>query len=477
MNGGAVGVITAERPGLWHVSHLVVVGAVLLLAALPLASGRYEDADSQQAFAVGSGAAVIALLLYTHYGLGFAWLSATGLYLAMFWMFHFGLSFVAALVPDVLTDYYQPEIAWLFQPNGRLAMMLGVIGATGFVCGAGLFGPPATVVDRSRRHHPGDPTLHRAGWMLMLLGMTAAVALLLQRGGLGIFSMGYLPFRVNVLEASLAPLAIDASQLGCAFAICGAPRDRCLRPAVVWSVLGALMLVLGLRSETLIPLVTFLILFRYRGVRLRSWMVAAAAATLLFVIPGVRTVRLAGIGNAAPVTWRDASPLGTFTELGGTLRAAKAHVDWIEQGDAYQLGATYWAPFDRQVLSRVVPGHTVVPRADDPRLPSRNISLEGAVGLSATGEAYYNFSVAGPFIFYALVGALFAALERQAHRTPHRAVLLAIVMLVMLFNIRGEWLPVPARLGLGAGLLWTCHLLGRPQRDSPPIGLVPWRPR
>ena len=42
-------------------------------------------------------------------------------------------------------------------------------------------------------------------------GMLTAVALLLQRGGLGIFSMGYLPFRVNVLATTSAPLALTTT--------------------------------------------------------------------------------------------------------------------------------------------------------------------------------------------------------------------------------------------------------------------------
>jgi hypothetical protein len=56
------------------------------------------------------------------------------------------------------------------------------------------------------------------------------------------------------------------------------------------------------------------------------------------------------------------------------------------------------------------------------RLPSRLVPLyEGAAGTSALGEAYYNFGVVGPFIYFAWVGALFGWLSVGQWLTVRRA--------------------------------------------------------
>ena len=84
-----------------------------------------------------------------------------------------------------------------------------------------------------------------------------------------------------------------------------------------------------------------------------------------------------------------------------------------------------------------IPGREQIPCEEDERVPLRLMDLrEGAVGASATGEAYYNFGSVGPFIFFACVGALFGWLERRGGRTPYHCALLGIVMSLFYFNIR-----------------------------------------
>jgi hypothetical protein len=111
-----------------------------------------------------------------------------------------------------------------------------------------------------------------------------------------------------------------------------------------------------------------------------------------------------------------------------------------------------------------MPWRGVPPYETDPRIPQRNIQTVGAIGLSATGEAYYNLGAFGPFLFYGCIGVLFGWLDRHAGASPYRAAMLGIAMLVLFFNIRGAWLPVPARIVVGLMILAVCHVLGRPKR-------------
>jgi hypothetical protein len=459
--------------------HLAGVGAVVLASAFVLARGLYEPASSHTGIAIGCGLCVIALIAYTRYGLRLPWLSASVVYLVLFWMFHFGLTFTAAVAPTVLSPFEDWEVAWMYWPNVRLAMILGVIGAAGFVSGLVLTSrqPGTTQVVRPR---DPDPVLYSVGWIVMMAGLGGALFALVAGGGLDILGLGYGEFRTGLLTIWFQTF-VDLSQLGCVLALCGAGGNGWVKPLLAWAPLGVLMLLIGLRGQTLVPAAVFAIVLARRGVHFNRGALVAAVIAATVAIPMIRTVRNVGLANASQVDWRGTSPLETFTELGSTLRAVRAYVDWIEDGDEYLLGATYWAPFDRQVVAHLVPGRTSIPYEDDTRLPERLIELEGAIGLSATGEAYYNFGVPGPFLYFAFVGVIIGWLDRRASKSPYHAAALGIVAAVMYFNIRSHWLFVPAQVTLGLGAVAFCYLVGRVLRmrtarlAGPPYSLLPAR--
>jgi hypothetical protein len=275
--------------------------------------------------------------------------------------------------------------------------------------------------------------------------------------------MSYLDFRSAVLGPTMLQTTLDLSQVGCLLAICGAGGRRWLKPLVIWSLCAALpVLLIGLRSQALVPLVTFVVILSLRGIRFPRSLMIVALLSVSIVIPAVQVIRHVGFGNRSLVNWTEVTPLDTLMELGGSIRSTKAYIDWIESGDPYLLGASYWAPFDRQILVRVIPGREPIPFEKDERVPIRLMdSREGAVGASATGEAYYNFGAAGPFIFFGCVGLLFGFLERTGGRTPYACAVLGMVMFLFYFNIRGDWLALPAQFGQFLALLGACHLLGR----------------
>jgi hypothetical protein len=338
-------------------------------------------------------------------------------------------------------------------------MILALLGAAGFVAGLAL----TARHDRQPRV-PGpvvqDPVLYGVGWFVMLGGLSAALFSLVAGGGLGVLAVGYMEFRTSVMTVVFQNY-LEIAHLGCVLALCGAGRNGWIAPLLAWAPLGTLMLLIGLRTEALVPGVAFTIVLAHRGVHFRRSVLLACVIAGIVVIPLIRTVRDVGVANEAEVNWRAASPLETFTELGSTLRAVKAYIDWIEDGDEYLLGATYWAPFDRQLLTRVMPDREPVPYDEDDRLPERKMGQEGTVGLSATGEAYYNLGSLGPFIYFAFVGLLFGWLERRAWKTPYACALLGIAMSTFYFNIRGHWLSVPGPLALAVGLVAFCFLISR----------------
>jgi len=455
--------------------HIVLTGSVALIGLMALSLQLYEPRATHNAIALGCGLAVIGLIVYGRYVLHLPWISASIVYLMMFWMLHYGLAFTAVLVPDVLMNFTDWDVLWLYWPNVRIAMILGLIGAAGFVFSVGLMSggrPTAQQVVTARNAH--DSILYRVGWLVMLVGLGGTAIAMSMNGGLGVFALEYLEVRATVVR----PLQtwVDTSHLGCFLAICGAGGRRWVMPLVVWSPLGFAMMLLGMRQEAMIPLVSFAIALTYRGIRFHPGLLAAAVLASLMVIPAVRMLRSVGFENRSSVNWTEVSPLEAVTELGVTLRAVKAYVDWIEQGDEYLLGASYWAPFDRQLLVRVVPDREQIRFADDVRVPSRLTYLEGAIGESSTGEAYYNFGPVGPFIYFGCVGLLFGWLERRAASTPYHCALLGIVMNIFYFNIRGHWVSVPAQLAGGLALLGVCYVLVLLTRGSTRVGATATEP-
>jgi hypothetical protein len=274
--------------------------------------------------------------------------------------------------------------------------------------------------------------------------------------------MPYLEFRTQLLRATWLPNFIELSQLGCLLALCGAAGRRWRWPAAVWACLVAFpMLLIGSRATAMIPLVVFAVTLVNRGVRLRASVVWATMLVASVAVPAVYAYRVVGFANRGQVDWTDVSPLDTVIEMGGSLQATRAYVDWIGGGDPHLLGASYWAPIDRQVLVRVIPGREPIAYADDERIPLRLMDeREGAIGGSATGEAYYNFGPAGPALYFAAVGLLFGWLHRRHAHTPYGAAALGVVMLAFFFNIRSDWLAVPSQLGQGLALIALCYAGG-----------------
>jgi hypothetical protein len=454
--------------------HLVFIVAITGVALVAVALRVYEPGDGHDAIALVCGLAVVGLAVYTHYVLALPWLSASVAYLVLLWMFHYGLAFTAVLVPDVLAVMDPWQVNWLYWPNVRLSMILGVIGAAGFVGGAGLTAGrrPAVPVHSSQERH--DPAMHRAGWLLMLGGIGAAVTTIGLNGGPAVLTLDFYGVLRLVEETGLSAL-IDLANFGCLLAICGAAGAAWKKPLAVWAGFGCLLLLLGMRYKALVPLCAFVVIIAHRGARIPRSAIAAAVLTVLIIVPVIRALRIVGFSNRDLVNWTEISPLETFTELGGTLRATKTYVDAIEDGEEYLMGASYWAPFDRQVLVRIVPGREPIAYNADPRVPGRLMAREGSVGTSATGEAYFNFGAVGPFLFYGIVGALFGWLERRAGGSPYRRAQLGVAILLLYFNIRGEWLAIPAQATFALLVLGGCYVAARMSEGGPAAAGV--RPR
>jgi hypothetical protein len=82
--------------------HVVTTALVVTAGLGPIALRLYEPLESHAPIAAASGLAILGLIAYARYFLRLPWLSASVVYLSLFWIFHCGMTFTAVLVPSVL---------------------------------------------------------------------------------------------------------------------------------------------------------------------------------------------------------------------------------------------------------------------------------------------------------------------------------------------------------------------------------------
>jgi hypothetical protein len=183
---------------------------------------------------------------------------------------------------------------------------------------------------------------------------------------------------------------------------------------------------------------------------------------LVLLIPIVRDVRETGV-SAIAETALSAPRLDALVEMGESLHPVEQVVRWHAEGEGFEHGGSYWAPFER-AAARILPGFEVVAADNDLRLMNVLV-LEriGAIGFSPVAEAYRNFGPVGVVAILALFGMCFAGIDTIKDR---RVAVLAIATLYppLLVNVRNSFVSVPAQCVAGVLLVTTVtairHVVG-----------------
>jgi O-antigen polysaccharide polymerase Wzy len=430
-------------------------------------------------YAAATAVLAIGLALFASPGSGdvllhFAWVAAlsiavtgsliaiagvwttTGVYAAIFWCFHFGL--VAMLASRIVTtqDLANGDDHWVLAEFSSIAAVQALIGCVAFASGAAaIYGwrgvaqrAPETAAARGQGGHP-----HGATGSILLFGALAVwCGVILASGGLAGFSVSYEEFREMTTE--YAPvLAITSPAIGCGIVLSVTGRSGWLRTAAVIAfVLYALVaLPIGLRTDVMFPAVVALIASARCGRPFSTAKAALLALLLLVLIPIVRDLRTTGIGAVAEAV---VSPprFDALVEMGESLRPVEQVVRWHAEGEPYQGGSSYWAPFER-AAARLLPGFEVAAAETDLRLMNVLVlDRIGAIGFSPVAEAYRNFGPIGVALALGLLGMGLAAIDTIRDR---QVAVLAIATLYppLLINVRNSFVSVPAQCVAGVLLV------------------------
>jgi hypothetical protein len=229
-----------------------------------------------------------------------------------------------------------------------------------------------------------------------------------------------------------------------------------VRRGVMWPLLclegicAGVMLLLGARTAALCGPLLVVIVLSKRGIRIPRWVGVGCIVLLFWVIAIVGVARQGAVSDNISSA-KSAGPLDALLEMGGSLYTVRLFDGWILDGDRFQLGGGYWLPFER-AIGLAIPGV----RADlhtDPRAASEVLSSRtNGLGGSVVAEAYYNFGLFAPLLFFMPLGWLLGRLDRFADN-PLSVAWLVVVFYPLLMEVRGWFLSVPAMMVLGAAPL------------------------
>ena len=423
--------------------YACITGVLALVAALILTrSGTDPTAHFIWIAAVSSS---IAGLLVAIAGI---W-SASGVYLAIFWCFHFGLVVVLASGYITPTDLSPWDESWALSPFASEAAVLALAGALAFSSGACLI-----LSGRSRPAvRPGGriDLVHAhgfAGSVLVFGAIATWCAIVVFSGGLGALFSSYEDYLQTTGDFGTV-FAVIWPVLGCGIVMSVTGKHAWYRTAalVAFGAFSLVALPLGLRSEVMFPTVAVLIALARGGKALTALQAAVCGVTILLIIPIVRDLRESGV-RALPKAVLTVPGLDALVEMGGSLHPVEKVVRWHAEGEPYEKGASYWAPFER-AATRLLPGEHSSAADDDLRLMNVLVlDRIGAIGFSPVAEAYRNFGPIGVVIVMGILGVIIGAIDTVTD--PIMAVrLIAIVYVPLLTNIRNSFVSVPAQFAVG----------------------------
>jgi hypothetical protein len=144
-------------------------------------------------------------------------------------------------------------------------------------------------------------------------------------------------------------------------------------------------------------------------------------------------------------------------ELGQSLRPTYETIRWIDDGDQFLEGASFWSPIERGFL-RLFPIQEREVVDEDRQMTVLVFQRVGPIGFSPVAEAYYNFGVVGVPAVMAIIGLIVSALGMAGATPVGRAAMLTTLVPLLIF-VRNSFTQVPGQIVIGLSLVAAVWLL------------------
>ncbi|MBA3700056.1 MAG: O-antigen polysaccharide polymerase Wzy [Planctomycetes bacterium] len=406
--------------------------------------------------------------------------SPSVIFFNVFAVFHFGLGLVYWSGGDLR------DIVWITDPAVPKAFMIVAWGGIALFFGMLLPDLTTSIVTHLRqRQGVGPPVvttaalpsgeqtslsdltvLPRVGLLMTVASIVAWFALVLPLVGGRIWGLSYGEFLLATDDAGLSWVYFFLS-LGVAMSVLSGARLATRWSIGVFALWALVALPIGLRGEVMFPTAAALMITSHRLKRVGILAALMVGILVLSLSAMFREVRREGWGGV-DWSWQTVNPAAAVQELGQSLRPTFETIRWIEGGDQFLNGGSYWAPVERGFL-RLFPVQARAEGEEDRRLMNVLVMERvGPIGFSPVAESYYNWGVPGVVLVMTFMGWIIAYLAVDPPSFMRQA-LMASIYVPLLNHIRNSFAPVLAQTLVGVVVIVALLLLEqwiRSRRDS-----------
>lgn len=469
-------------------SHIPLLGG-LAFSALTMASLAAYSASGRPSI---GGASLICLLIWMCGTVALVARDRRGIwspnviYFNIFAVFHFGLGLVYWSGMDLRDIYWFPDAAvataFVVVAWGGIALLLGMLlpELTTIILGylrqrqirapGALVSMPSPMAGLSSTVDQ-PPTsaltiLPRVGLLAVALSILAWFALVLPRVGGRIWGLSYGEFLLATDDAGLSWVYFALS-LGVAMSVLPGAWTATRWSIVIFALWALVALPIGLRGEVMFPTAAALMITSHRLKRVGILAALTVGILVLSLSAMFREVRREG-WSGVDWSWQTVNPAAAVQELGQSLRPTFETIRWIEGGDQFLEGGSYWAPVERGFL-RLFPVQARTEGEEDRRLLNVLVMERvGPIGFSPVAESYYNWGIPGVVVLLTAMGWIVAFLAVDPPSFLRQA-LMAAIYVPLLNHIRNSFAPVLAQTLVGLVVIIGLLLLEqwiRTRRDS-----------
>ena len=215
---------------------------------------------------------------------------------------------------------------------------------------------------------------------------------------------------------------------------------------LVFASWGLFAFKMGLRGEVMFPSAVAGAMLGRRMIPIRTPQLFVLMLAVLVAIVVVKNARLSGDYSKID----NMNPLNAVAEMGGSLRTVQEVIKWREQGFELLYGASYWAPFERQIALFLPIDRP--PAKKDPRLLNVVVQEKvGPIGFSPVAEVYLNFGSGGIILLGSVLGIFFAYADK-IRSTVRIDVLIGVATIPLFVMIRNSFTFIPVQIILGLAI-------------------------
>ncbi|WP_436878954.1 O-antigen polysaccharide polymerase Wzy [Mammaliicoccus sciuri] len=280
-------------------------------------------------------------------------------------------------------------------------------------------------------NNKGNSTFYYAGITLIVL-FTLQFLYYILSGKIDINT--YQDYVSSIQELKFYSFGVSIFSIGIAFSFANCNLKNMKFLIIILSIPVFMFLMTGNRGEVFYPLLSAIGVLIVRNFKIKKWMYALGFFTLFLLIPLIKVTRNLSTSNIKDL---DIKWYSSLVEIGYTLRPLGFTVDWIQNGEKFAYGESYFAPFQR-MLSNFIPGMEKI-----------DYMLEGygfryrlpGMGYSVVAEGYYNGGLVGVIIIMFIICLVCLKLRNVKSYTALS--LGTAILSVLINNIRNAFSFVP----------------------------------